>query len=61
MFKNGQYNIDFLLNGAGNLDSDKLNNYAKVLGIPIMLRLLGLRLFLTGLFILPLTYLLITT
>ena len=37
MFKNGQYNIDFLLNGAGNLDSDKLNNYAKVLGIPIML------------------------
>lgn len=37
MFKNGQYNIDFLLSGTGELDGDKLNNYAKVLGIPIML------------------------
>lgn len=37
MFKNGQYNIDFLLSGTGELDGEKLNNYAKVLGIPIML------------------------
>lgn len=37
MFKNGEYNIDFLLNGSSNLDATKLNDYAKVLGIPIML------------------------
>lgn len=37
MFKNGEYTIDFLLDGNSNLDATKLNNYAKVLGIPIML------------------------
>lgn len=33
----GQYSIDFLLDGAGNLSEENLNSYAKVLGIPIML------------------------
>lgn len=37
MFKNGEYTIDFLLDGSSHLDVTKLNNYAKVLGIPIML------------------------
>ena len=37
MFKNGEYTIDFLLDGSSHLDATKLNNYAKVLGIPIML------------------------
>lgn len=37
MFKNGEYTIDFLLDGSFHLDVTKLNNYAKVLGIPIML------------------------
>lgn len=32
-----QYSIDFLLDGAGKLSEDALNNYARVLGIPIML------------------------
>lgn len=37
MFKNGEYNIDFLLDGNSHLDVMRLNSYAKVLGIPIML------------------------
>ena len=37
MFKNGEYTIDFLLDGSSHLDITKLSNYAKVLGIPIML------------------------
>nr|DAQ68408.1 MAG TPA: Serine/threonine-protein kinase BRI1-like 1 [Crassvirales sp.] len=37
MFKNGEYTIDFLLDGSSHLDITKLGNYAKVLGIPIML------------------------
>lgn len=37
MFKNGEYTIDFLLDGTEHLDATNLNNYAKVLGIPIML------------------------
>lgn len=37
MFKNGEYTIDFLLDGSEHLDTNNLNNYAKVLGIPIML------------------------
>lgn len=32
-----QYSIDFLLDGAGRLSEESLNNYARVLGIPIML------------------------
>lgn len=36
MFKNGEYTIDFLLEGE-KLSISKLNSYAKVLGIPIML------------------------
>ena len=37
MFKNGEYTIDFLLDGSFHLDATNLNNYAKVLGIPVML------------------------
>lgn len=37
MFKNGEYTIDFLLDSSSHLDITKLSNYAKVLGIPIML------------------------
>lgn len=37
MFKNGEYTIDFLLDGSEHLNATNLNNYAKVLGIPIML------------------------
>lgn len=36
MYKNNDYTIDFLLTGDA-LDSNKLNDHAKVLGIPIML------------------------
>lgn len=38
LYRNGQYTIDFLLDGTGNnLDQQKLNDYAKALSIPIML------------------------
>jgi hypothetical protein len=37
MFVNGQYSINFLLDASNNLSETNLNNYAKVLGIPIML------------------------
>lgn len=37
LYRNGQYTIDFLLDGNNKLSEEALNNYAKVLGIPIML------------------------
>lgn len=36
LYQNGAYTVDFLLDGA-NLSEEKLNQYAKAVGIPVML------------------------